>query len=449
MNKKGFGSTRVWTIGLVIGIFVLLMASALYMPSGVKSEREFVEVPSYRVVNNTIGPGNTPPKVVFTGENYSLVASMDRKGSISGYLNLTTVDSRGTVGRSVVVTQSVYHGHFAIAAPSKGGSILVAWMSPNGSALNINGTYVTVDRDGNIQLSKEEVLLDGAAYENPGDTGFALAYGERNENFFMVWSNETLEKNLGRFISGSSPAQLSPIIQISQDDANEHTYNYVAYDPDDSEFMVVWRQREGSSNYYSIYGRLFDSDGNPVGNDIKVADGQNDQVDYLYPSTSYGNGSFMITYLEGDTGGLPPSEQRIFGIYYYLSSSSLDNGRIIGKFGDAPYTTGIAYDTANKYFVVAWSNENNDILSQAYDSNGNPKNTEVRTVSDSSDVESGADVAVGVDTYYFVWVDTDSSQTKGSLWGADELVPEMNAVLPVFLGILVGLAFMRKRKTQA
>jgi len=162
---------------------------------------------------------------------------------------------------------------------------------------------------------------------------------------------------------------------------------------------------------------------------------------YIYPSAEGGPGKFLIAYTD------PSSPYNVTGVYLNATTGAIEFQITIGssyKYATSG-TVGIAYN--GTYFVVAWPDSNEDIVSQMFDLSGNPVLPSPQKISTMADENQWADVAYNYKTgnYYFVWYNYDRGHNYGSFWTADEYIPEFSALLPIVAVAFVAF-FVYRRK---
>ena len=433
--KHGFVDNRVAHSGrgrkskfLVSAIVLLLLAGGLAMAVFVHSPsaQEKLQPMGIRAVQQDFGAGYKNPQVVPGGEFFVV-------GTVSyGKLSIILINGTdGSINSTFGPVSDVNSWYFRIAVDPENKAVLIVWN--NGTYLN--GTYLYVNSTGEIVKSTNFTVASGV-----GTTSFGLAYGDGV--FFVVWSDSSF-KNFGRTIK-FNPADpdnptLGTIFGIS-DDSHSHASNFVAYDNVSNKFLVLWRNYSGITGLYNITGRLFDSSGNALSGDILVANGVAANTKYDYPTAEGGSGDFFVAYVNVN------SPYDIHGVMLNAADGSVGTPFTIGntyKYGAS--FTGIAYNGTG--YIVTWTNESSDIVAMKYDVDGNAQLSKPLTVAGTSDSEEWQDVAYNNETgtYYFVWYDYTSKHDYGSLWTEDELVPELNAVLPILVVALVAIIFYRRK----
>lgn len=178
------------------------------------------------------------------------------------------------------------------------------------------------------------IVFDNLVYQDS-------TYYYRNENpsadygagkFFIAWEHydtvanpsATTEDIKARTVQrNGNSLQLGPVISVCsaadcQADAN------VQYDSVNNRFCVVWEDARSGQNNYNIYGRLYDSNGNPVGGEKSIATAANNQCE-PWVAFDPNHAQYMIVWEEGIAADVGP-----FSIKAGLFDSSLNQiGNII------------------------------------------------------------------------------------------------------------------------
>lgn len=186
-----------------------------------------------------------------------------------------------------------------------------------GRTYNIYGGNPIPNNNSNINISNP---ADNNTYhtENPSN-----AYG--NGNFFVVWEQNPANF-LQRYDSDILGALVTPEGQVTMRftvcGASGGQFNpRVAYDNASNRFLVVWADTRNGADDYDVRGRLYNSNGYPVGDDFPIAYEINYQGNPWVCSDNQGH--FMIVYEDGSDPQIGP-----FSLYAYRYDS---NGNRIGS----------------------------------------------------------------------------------------------------------------------
>ena len=87
----------------------------------------------------------------------------------------------------------------------------------------------------------------------------AIAYNSKNNQYLVVWADETNDNVWGRILDGTNPAT-STSAAFRIDTGGKALYPAVIYNPDANNYFVVW-ESYGSGGVQYITGRAFDASG--------------------------------------------------------------------------------------------------------------------------------------------------------------------------------------------
>ena len=165
------------------------------------------------------------------------------------------------------------------------------------------------DPEGNRVVFDNLVYQDSTVYyrnENP-----SAAYGAGK--FFVAWEHYDTVANPSAVTEdikartvqrNGNLLQLGSVISVCsatdcQADAN------VQFDSVNNRFCVVWEDARSGENNYNLYGRLYDTNGNPVGGEKNICTAANNQCE---PWVAFDptHGHYMIVWEEGITADVGP-----------------------------------------------------------------------------------------------------------------------------------------------
>ncbi len=195
------------------------------------------------------------------------------------------------------------------------GKFLVTWEegTPVYFQQQIRGRFY--DSNGDVAGNRFDITSVESGqyrYENP-----ASAYG--NGNFFVAFEHYNAPHDLlsrdieGAIFSSSGSIKRFNICTSSGNQADP----CVAYDSNNNKFLVVWEDARHGTNNYDIYGRFFNTNGNPSGNEFPLVQKSNVQCEPWVCFDNVNN-HYMVVWEEStDDPGTGP-----FDIWYQIFDQS-------------------------------------------------------------------------------------------------------------------------------
>jgi len=214
-------------------------------------------------------------------------------------------------GNRVVFDQLVYQDstlYFRNENPSAAygaGKFFVAWehydsvANPDATTIDIKAR--TVMRNGNL-LQLGSVVTVCSAADCQADPH--VQYDSVNNRFCIVWedarSGQSNYNIYGRlYDTNGNPIGVEKNICTA---ANSQCEPWVAFDPNHQQFMIVWEEGLTADNGpFSIKAGLFDRNLTQIGNTLTIATGSS-SVDYNFPCVEFSPSTnrYLITYNSGD-----------------------------------------------------------------------------------------------------------------------------------------------------
>jgi hypothetical protein len=233
--------------------------------------------------------------------------------------------------------------------------------------------------------------------------------------FFVAWEQNPANNFLLRYQADILGALVTPDGQVTMrfticDATNGQFDPQVAYDNQSDRFLVVWADARNGADDYDVYGRLYNSNGYPVGDEFAIAYEANYQGNPWVCSDKQGN--FLVVYEDGPSQLIGP-----FSLYAYRVDS--DGNRIgdritiaLGSDTVDYIYPAVTYNIKIQRYLVTW---NDGDVSQdpssrdSYCGNiwGKLLNTTGGTMKDNFIIEPGTtfirtDVVPYFDTMFFV-----------------------------------------------
>jgi hypothetical protein len=283
----------------------------------------------------------------------------------------------------------------------------------------IRGTIY--DSNGNKLVDNKQVFNDGTTYYRNEDPSSAYGGGK----WFVAWEHFDTVENPGintmdiyaRTVQRSgSTLVLGSVINVCTQTNCQADPN-VEFDSVNNRFCVVWEDARNGQDNYNIYGRLYDSNGSPVGDEKTISSAANSQCE---PWVAFDpiNQQYMIIWEDGETPNNGP-----FDIWMGRFDKDLN---LIGSAvkladGDADIDYNfpcVEFCAFSERYLVTWNDGDisdgdwrGNIWGRIFDSSGN-------TIVDNFQLSSGnyvrTDIANYLNSYFFVSYD-DNSKIRGKL----------------------------------
>ncbi|HAC66079.1 MAG TPA: hypothetical protein DCF68_21735, partial [Cyanothece sp. UBA12306] len=145
----------------------------------------------------------------------------------------------------------------------------------------------------------------------------------------------------------------------------------------DGGFVVTWQSYYQDGSFYGVYGQRYDTNGNPVGNEFQINTTTYHQQ--AVPSvTGLSDGGFAVTW---QSWGQDGSSWGIYGRRYDSNGIPVGNEFQINSYTNDDQSDSSVTRLSNGGFVVTWTSEGQDgsfygVYGQRYDSNGIPVGNE-------------------------------------------------------------------------
>lgn len=299
-----------------------------------------------------------------------------------------------------------------------GGKWLVVWehydpqmlppYDPDEYSEDIKARFVT--RNGN-ELQLGSVIDVCTADECQADAN--VVFDSVNNRFLITWEDGRLgDQNYniyGRlYDTNGNPVQGEKTISAA---TNSQCEPWVAFDPVHERYLIAYEDGISSMNGpFDIYVSLFDENVNIIGSPQKLADGNND-IDYNFPCTYFNSetNEYLVTWDEDDI-----SEGEWWGDIWgrILDSSGgtvVNNFKISdGYFARTDIVTFPISNMDNPYFVTYEDHDNFKIRGKFVTADGDPSSSAVQ-LSISTDPLMAADWAsmdIGSGKIFVAWEDT-------------------------------------------
>ena len=252
-------------------------------------------------------------------------------------------------------------------------------------ASNASGNFVVVWQAGEVFAQRfdagggklgSEFLVNSYRTGNQSNAQVAT---DASGNFVVVWESDG-EDGSGagifgrRFDSGGSP--LGPNFRVNSYTTGTQGGPRIATDASGN-FVVVWAGYGQDGDLYGVFGRRFDSTGNPLGSDFQVNSYTTNTQSTPAIAMAAG-GSFMVVW-----EGVDPNGRGIVGRRFDSAGSPLGADFQVNAYSTNYQTLPAVATDAGGNFVVVWTSDGQDgglygIFGRRFDSGGSPLGLDVR-----------------------------------------------------------------------
>ena len=247
-----------------------------------------------------------------------------------------------------------------------------------------------------------------------------VVFDSVNNRFCVVWEDARLGTNnyniYGRLYdtNGNPIGSEKPICT----DANSQCEPWVAFDPIHEQYMIVWEEGLTPANGpFSIKAGLFDENLNQIGNTITIATGDS-ETDYNFPCVEFSVEAqrYLITWNDGDISD-GDWWGNVWGRMLDYSGNTIVNNFII-KAGNFIRTDIVNYLSSS--FFVSFD-DNGNIFGKLVLSDGQVISGEIQLSASNSAEADWANMAVGEGKIFVTWederiVNQDLPSIYGNIW---------------------------------
>lgn len=234
-------------------------------------------------------------------------------------------------------------------------------------------------------------------------------------HFVVVWEDSQLDGSAGGiFAQRFSPLRqaLGPVFRINGTTAGRQAVPKIAMQ-DNGNFVVVWYSFSNQDgNGTGIYGRRFEADGTPLGDEFLV---NTDIVgnQFLPAVACTDDGDFVVVWSGVDEDGFGMRGQR------FASDGSFVGSEFVVNTDPADDQIFAAVDMNNTgSFVITWVNrrsgEEDDVFARRYGADGNALGDEFNVFQFADGDQENPSVAIKPDGSFFIVADSEGFDISGT-----------------------------------
>jgi len=261
----------------------------------------------------------------------------------------------------------------------------------------------TVKRSGNtLELGSVIIVCD----EEQCQADPNLEFDSINDRFCVVWEDArdgTNDYDIWGRVYDTNGKPVDDEVELTENVANAQCEPWVTFDSINEQYMIVWEEGlKGDTGPFSIKASIFDEDLTQIGTTITIAEG-NDDTDYNFPCVCFCEETecYLITWndcdiSDGDWLG------NIWGIILDNSGDTVVDTFSIRK-GNFVRTDIVPYLSSS--FFISFD-DGGDIWGKLVSSEGSVFSGDIQLSASNSAVADWANMAVGNEKILVAWEDT-------------------------------------------
>ena len=269
--------------------------------------------------------------------------------------------------------------------------------------MDIEGAIVNSASDG---ASKRFTICDADRYQADP----CVAWDPGNGRFFVVWEDgrNGMANNYdiyGRMFSTSG----SPVggEKVLIDRPNSQCEPWIAFDKINNHYIVVWEEGVNSeTGPFSIWGQIFDVNGNPLGSEQRLSASGSGGTDYNFPCVAYCEllETFLVTWNEADISSGDYSGHVWGKMLDENGNVVLDTFKIAN--GEFCRTDVVPY-LSTSFFVAydSWSGSSGDIWGKMVNADGSVNPYTIRLSDNQHEAADWVNIGSSGDKIFVAWED--------------------------------------------
>ncbi len=367
-------------------------------------------------VNTYIASDQSMPNVVGNGSSYLATwHSFDSQDGWGYGIFGQLFDSDGNkVGDEFQLNTYTNANQINPAAGSNGSSYFVTWASWVSDNQNCWGYDIfgqLFDSDGNKVGDEFQVYTDISAAH------FNLAVGSNGSSYFVICiSNGQDGSGYGIFgqLFDADGNKVGDEFQLNTYSNNNQENPSIASNR--SSYFVTWESDGQDGSGDGVFGQLFDSSGNKVGNEFQVNTYSNN--DQKNPSIASNRSSYFVTW---ESDGQDGSGDGVFGQLFDSSGNKVGNEFQVNTYSNNDQKNPSVACNASFYFVT-WESDGQDgsgggIFGQMFDSDGNKVGDEFQLNTYTNLSQVSPNIAANCLSYLITWESEGQDNSDYGVFG--------------------------------
>jgi cysteine-rich repeat protein len=321
--------------------------------------------------NDNQSSPRTPKKAL--GDFVVVWTSQEQDGSDSGVFGQRFDSAGNRVGTEFLVNTSTdYNQNEPSVAMLGANEFVVTWAGSDPTNSDIEIFLQRFDANGNPDGGEHRVTVDTQTYQHQ-----PVVASDSAGSFVVVWNTDMHDGSLSEILGQTFDAGGTPIgtgFHINTPSDGDQSEPDIAMDST-GKFVVVWMSYDQDGSEYGVFGRLYDSNGNPITGEFQV--NTYTESDQFFPDVSMDEvGNFIVVWA---SRGQDAGHDGIFA-QKYNSSGQPQGEEFQINFPYLQHTVGPSVAMLGQgRFVATWDATDQttcDIIGQRIDEQGEPRGRE-------------------------------------------------------------------------